>query len=305
MTAITNSTLAFYNRTSMQLGDLRGQAEALQTQIATGQRLSRSSQDPVAASRLRALERADRLGEIDADNARRAAQDLELAASALEAMGADIIRARELALWAASDTVGASQRATIAAELDQLRLRLMATANSPDISGNALFGGETSGRAYEMGAGGAIAYVGSPASGLLDLGQGQVITRGLTGPEVLAFDVGGTPTDIFAFLAALSAALTGGAPDPAGAARDALSGLDAALDTLARSQAVVGTRLAWIEAIQERQIDQAEQRAAQKAETGGVDLTSAIAQMQQLLTVLEASQAGFSRLAGLSLFDRI
>lgn len=305
MTAITNSTLAFYRRTASQMGDLRGQAEALQQQLSTGQRLSRSSDDPVAASRLRSLDRADRLGEIDAVNAARAAQDLGLVSSALESIGADIIRARELALWAASDTVGDTERASIAAELDQLRLRLMATANSPDTSGNALFGGEASGKAYELGAGGVISYVGSPASGSIDLGQGQAITRGLTGPEVLNFNAGGTPTDIFAFLATLSAAINGGSPDPAGAARDGLAGLDEALDTLTRSQTVVGTRLAWIDVIQDRQVDQAASRATQKADTGGVDLAGTIAQMQQLLTVLEASQAGFTRLAGLSLFDRI
>jgi flagellar hook-associated protein 3 FlgL len=305
MTAITNSTQAFYRRTTLQMGTLRAQAEDLQNALSTGRRLNRSSDDPVAASRLRMLERADRLGTIDTGNARRAGDDLQLAASALELMGSDIIRARELALWAASTTASDADRSAIASELEQLRLRLMATANSTDTGGNALFGGEASGKAYAIDAAGVISYIGSPASGEIDLGQGQVITRGLTGPEVLSFISGGSPTDIFLQLAGLATALQGGAADPATAARDAMAGLDDALDSLTRSQTVAGSRLAWIEVIQERQVDQSETRATQKKDTGGVDFTGTVAELQQVLTVLEASQAGFTRLAGLSLFNSI
>lgn len=305
MNAITNSTQAFYRRSTLHMSGLRETAEGLQNQLATGQRLVRSSDDPVAASRLRMLARADRLGTIDAGNAKRASDDLQLAASALESIGSDIIRARELALWAASDTVGVSERNAIGSELEQLRLRLMATANSMDTSGNALFGGEASGRAYAVGGGGVISYVGSPASGEIDLGQGQIITRGLTGPEVLNYTSGGVPTDLFAQIATLAAALQGGSADPAGAARDALTGFDDALDSLTRAQTVAGSRIAWIEVIQDRQVDQAQSRATQTADTGGVDFAATVAELQQILTVLEASQAGFARLADLTLFDSI
>lgn len=305
MTAITNSTLAFYRRASLQMGGLREAAESLQNQLATGQRISRSSEDPVAASRLRSLDRADVLGNIDASNARRASEDLQLTASALEAIGSDIIRARELALWAASDTLGDAERTTIGSELNLLRDRMMANANSLDSSGNALFGGESSGRAYEVGTGGVITYIGTGASGEIELGQGQTITRGLTGPEVLDFTTGGVPTDLFAHIAALSLALQGGSTDPATAARDSLAGLDDALSSLTRAQTVAGSRIAWIDVIQERQTDQSLTRAQQKADTGGVDFAGTVAELQQMLTVLEASQAGFTRLAGISLFDNI
>lgn len=305
MTGVTNGTLAFYRRSQLQMGNLRSTAESLQNQLSTGERLSRPSDDPVAASQLRMLGRADRLGTIDASNAQRASQDLQLAGAAMEAIGSDIIRARELALWASSDTVGETERLAIGAELDQLRLRLLATANSRDGSGNALFGGETSGAAYALDGSGAISYIGTATSGDIDLGQGQVVARGLTGPEVLSFNSGGAATDVFAHIAALAAALQGGSADPAAAARDAMGGFDDALDALTRSQTVAGSRLAWIDIIQERQISQAQTRATQTADTGGVEFASTVAELQKILTVLEASQAGFARLSNLSLFDNI
>ena len=49
------STGAFYDRATLSIGGLRQRAEDLQQQIGKGERLSRSSDDPVAASRLRVL----------------------------------------------------------------------------------------------------------------------------------------------------------------------------------------------------------------------------------------------------------
>lgn len=304
MTTITNGTLAFYRRAALQMGDLRRSAEDLQNQLSTGERLTRSSDDPVAASRLRMLARDERLATIDATNARRTAENLELAGNALETIASDLIRARELALWAASETLGDTERKAIGEELEQLRIRIMSAANARDAGGNALFGGETSGNAYEMNGAGVVSYIGTASAGEIDLGQGQMLSRGQTGPEVLNFTTGGTATDVFAFLGTLATELQAGA-DPVTAARDALPGMDDAIDALTRAQTVAGTRIAWIEVIQDRQIDQSQTRAQRTSDAGGVPFAQTVAELQQMLTVLEASQAGFTRLAGLTLFDKI
>lgn len=305
MSTVTNSTLAFYSRSRLQMSGLREQAETLQARLATGERIARSSDDPLAASKLRTLQRTQQLSEVDAGNARRASEDLTLASGGLESLASDLIRVRELAVWAATDTIGEVERDSIASEIESLRLRILDTANGLDGSGNALFGGEGSGKAYELDATGAAVYVGTGTSGMIDLGQGQSVTRGFTGPEVFEFTDGGVPTDVFAFLANFAAALRGGAADPAVAARDAMSGLDEALETATRAQTVAGSRIAWLDIVQERQVDQSFTRSQQIADTGGVDFSSTIAELQQLLTVLEASQASFARLSNLSLFNEI
>lgn len=305
MNAVTNSTLAFYARSRLQMGGLREQAESLQGQLSTGERLSRSSDDPVAASRLRTLQRAEQLGKVDAAIARAASDDLQLTAGGLESVAADLVRVRELAVWAATETIGETERNAIATEIEDLRLRILDSANALDSSGGALFGGEGSGKAYEVDGSGAVTYIGTSASGEIDLGQGQSVTRGFTGPEVFDFTDGGVATDIFAHLAAFASAIRGGAADPAVAARDAMSGLDEALETVTRAQTVTGSRVAWLDVVQDRQVDQSFTRTSQIADTGGVDFASTIAELQQLLTVLEASQASFSRLSNLSLFDKI
>lgn len=305
MTGVTNSTLAFHARSRLQMGSLREQAETLQARLATGERLSRSSDDPVAAARLRSLQRAEQLAKVDAANARRASEDLQMTEGSLESVANDLVRVRELTVWAASETIGQSEREAIATEIDSLRLRILDAANAMDSGGGALFGGEGGTKAYEVDGTGAVVYIGSGTSSTIDLGQGQSVARGFTGPEVFAFTDNGTPTDIFAHLAALSLAIRGGAADPAAAARDAMAGVDEALDNVTRAQTVTGSRVAWLDVVQDRQVDQSFTRTGQIAEAGGVEFASTIAELQQLLTVLEASQASFARLSALSLFDQI
>jgi len=75
------------------------------------------------------------------------------------------------------------------------------------------------------------------------------------------------------------------------------------LDAITSAQTVVGSRLSWIDMSTERQQAMSEARSSQQQDIGTPDLGSALARLQELSTVLQASQASFSKLAGLSLFD--
>lgn len=301
----TVSTSSFYERAASDIAALRSRAEEVQAAMGRGQRLARSSDDPVAAARMRNLTRKDSFAAIDATSAARATSELQLADSTLSSFADQVIRLRELALQAANATLTPGQRAGIGAEVSQLHGELIRLANSRDSIGHALFGGETSGQAYLIDAAGNPVYAGTASAGELPLGDGQTVTRGLTGPEFLSFNVNGTATDLFAVTAALATALSSAAGDPAQAARDALAGLDAGLDAITTAQTVVGTRLNWIDVNLDRQTRLSEMRAGEEADVGGTDIAAAVTQLQEIMTVLEASQASFARLASLSLFDAI
>lgn len=305
MAIVSTSTSAFFERSRADMKDLRSQAEALQSQLSSGSKLSRSSDDPVAASRLRALSRLEKLSDVDTANADRAGADLTLADAALGDMAEVIVRAQELVTQAGNDTLSSDQRAAIGRELDAIFDTLVSRANARDSNGHALFGGETPGDAYSLDASGNATYVGTANSGELPLGEGQVVTRSLTGPEFFSFSVNGTPTDLLAVVKDLAGALQGGVADPAGAARDALGALQTGLDTLTTAQTIVGTRLSWIELTSERRTDLSELRSTEEADLGATDIASSVATLQETLLVLEASQASFSKLAGLSLFNQL
>lgn len=308
MTILTKGTAAFYDRNITQMAGLRREAERLQQQITTGERLEVSSDDPVAASRLRNLSRQDRLAAVDGANAQRAGNALREADAALAGMANDLIRARELTVQAANGTLSPAQRRLIGEELSQLHSSLIASANSRGSDTRPLFAGQTDGLAYLVDAAGNTAYSGTAGAGEITLGEGISVKRGVTGPEVFAFTHEGTVTDTLSFLKGLADALKGAAADPAAAvaaAGAALGGFDGALDSLNRAQTIIGVRAAWVETVQDRQNVTSLARAQEATHTGGVDLATTITQLQQMLTVLEASQASFVRIGQLSLFNTI
>ena len=304
---INLSTGAFYERSSTQIGSLRARAETLQKQIGTGQRLEKSSDDPVAAARLRMLDREERISKVDTRNSESAENNLKFTDEALSQIAVMISRARELALHAANATTSDDQRVSIATELDGLRESLLGLANGRNASGHALFGGQAIGNAYDMDpVTGAATYVGTDTLDAVEIGDDQSITPGNTGPQVFAFEnADGNATDLFAELGALSSALRNGGPGAADAAREGLTALDSGFEKVTTAQTVLGSRMAWLELMSERRVDNLERIADERSTVGGADLAVTMTRLQEMMTVLEASQSSFVRLANLNLFTML
>lgn len=298
---ISLSTSAFYEQSARQIASLRAEADDLQRQIGTGQRLSRSSDDPVAAARLRTLDRSQRLAEIDQQNSDLAQTDLKLTDDALGSVTDLITRAQVLATQAASDTVNDEQRAAIGLEIAGLKESLLVIANTRSGAGHALFGGQAPGAAY-VGTGAGASYLGTPSVDAVDLGTGQTVTPSVTGPEVFQFDVAGSPTDLFRVLGDLAAALQSGSGQVA-ASHAALDGLDVALDKVTTVQTVIGARMGWVEMMDQRREATGELMSDEQSSVGGADLATTMTRLQEITTVLQASQASFVRLSNLTLFD--
>jgi flagellar hook-associated protein 3 FlgL len=295
------STRAFYERSTTSMGDLRARADGLQATIGGRSRLTRSSNDPVAASRLRSLAQAAAVQTVNSANADRAAADLTLADGALGSFADSIGRARELAMQAASGTLTDTQRSALGSELSQIHAHMLALANTRDGSGHALFGGDASGPAYVTDANGAASYAGTATSGQLDLGDGASVTRSLTGPEFLTVMVNGTATDIMAVVKQVAEGVMG--PGGQAAAQSALSAFDAGTSAVATAQAVVGSRLSWTDMAVQRQVKMSELRESEAFDLNGGDLATNIIDLQHMMVVLQASQASFAKLSSLSLFD--
>lgn len=302
MSSLSTSFGGFFERSITQMNGLRKQIDRTQTQIATGARIERGSQDPAGAAALRVLDRRARLGEAASSNAVQVTQELGLADRELQGVSALLQRARELAVAAASDPIGANGRAAIANELGQLEAELFARANATAPGGDPLFAGLAAGPAFTRDASGAVTYAGTLEVPAVALAPGTAIERGLAGAQIFEFTHNGAPTSSFAVLAALTTALTSGAPDPAAAARDAIAGLDSALDSVSRAQTIIGTRAVWAEMIQTEQQNRAVDLAERRSQVGDTQIGEAIVRLSQAMTALEASQSAFARVSGLNLF---
>jgi len=297
---VTVSTSAFYGRANQQIGSLRTRAEAMQEQIGTGKRLTRSSDDPAAAARLRSLDRRERLSMVDQSNSDRAATDLKLADDAVSSMADIVIRAKELSLQARSTVLNDAGHKVIATEISNLRQQLLTLANARDAAGHALFGGEAAGEPYVETAG-VVSYQGVGMAPKTDLGDGQSVQRSMTGPDIVSF----SGTDLFAVLGTLAAGLASGGATALGAAGDALGLLDAGLEKVTTAQTVIGTRQAWVETIDDRRTATTDLISEERINVGGADLAGTITRLKELMTVLEASQASFVRLSGIRMFNQL
>jgi len=112
-----------------------------QTQIATGRKVNKPSDDPLAAARIGELEAS--LSRIDQyqSNALLAQNRLGLEEEALVGVVNGLQRIRELAVQANNATTGPESRQAVAVELRQQLQNLLALANTTDGQGRYLFAG--------------------------------------------------------------------------------------------------------------------------------------------------------------------
>ncbi len=110
---------------------------------------------------------------------------------------------------------------------------------------------------------------------------------------------------MFSVLGNLAAALTTGGGTATQASSYALASLDAGLEKVTTAQTVIGARLNWVDLMTERRENNAERIADERADVGGADIAVTMSRLQETLTVLEATQASFVRLANLSLFSML
>lgn len=135
------STANSYDRTIDVLQKRQSELSRLQTQLATGKRVQKASDDPVSATlsetaRNRLARNEADLRSLDASRA-----SLQQAESGLAESGELIQQVRDLLIAAGNATYGPNEREDIARQMESLRERLIGVANLKDNAGRTLFGG--------------------------------------------------------------------------------------------------------------------------------------------------------------------
>lgn len=290
-----------------RMSEVSRQVDSTQAQISTGRRTSEPADDPIAFARSAVLRR-----ELAAANATQRAIDagsrrLEASDTALESLGNLAQRARELALQGANGSYSADDRRTFALELTELTAQAHTIADSRDSEGQRLFAGATAaGPAYAPDAAGTLVWQGAGQAPPVTIDAGSVAS-GITVPAIFGVtDAAANTRDLFASLVALQAALA--EPDPALRAAGMATGiadLDGHVTRIADTRGLLGARLARLGSETERLEKGQLATASDLSRLESLDMPEAIARLQRLLTVLEAAQASFVRVSGLSLWDEL
>jgi len=293
------ATSQMYSRPMSLMTQLTAAADKTQTQIATTKLGITAASDAAAYIKLQQIQRATTGDATYKSNITIAQGVVAQTDQTLEGVETQMQRALELATRAKSDTLSASDRASIGEELDSIRDTLFALANTKDdIRGQPLFGGATGDTAYVKNADGSISFAGTGEPSAIPIGDGESVQPTISGERV--FSPAGA--DMFAVLGSLSAALKSGT-DVQAAGAAALDGINASLDTVALARASVGARGARLDLQADRLTDVAETRETTRSGIEDTDIPTAVANLQKTLTVLQATQASFTKLTSVSLFD--
>ena len=294
------STSMFYDNAASRLSKMGERASLLQTQIATGKKIQQASDDPNAAAQLAELDRKDADAEVYASNMTLAGSLLDQADGVLSQINAQLTRATELATQAGNGTQTDATRKMISTELKSIIGAIAGLANTTNVRGQPLFGTPEGTQAVKDNGNGTFTYATTNVSEV-PIADGQTVQATESASRI--FDLGNNKDTLNA-LSQLAAALDAGG-DVSAAVAQGLDDLKASVDQVANVQASVGARSARIDLQQQLLATGNTDRADLRQKLESVDTTQAIVQLQQMMTALSATQASFSKLSNLSLFDYI
>lgn len=292
------STGLFYDRASTRMTSLTAQATKLMTQVSTGKKLISPSEDVAAAQQIAEFDRKDADAAAYAGNMTLGASLLQQADSTLDTISSQLQRAVELATQATTGTAGPDNRKVIGLELQSIVGTLVGLANTQDSNGQPLFGSASGTAAVVQNNDGSFTYNAAPALAAIPIADGQTLQPTETAARIFTSSAG----DTLAIISDFAATLASGA-ELTDSDRSALDKIVTADEQVGVVRASVGARAARVE-LQQSLLETANtDRAELRSSIEDVDVTKAITELQKTITVLSATQASFSKLSQLSLFD--
>ncbi|MFD1034227.1 flagellar hook-associated protein FlgL [Sphingomonas hankookensis] len=324
------STASFYNRSTKQMSLLNNDLNRLNTELSTQKRLNVASQDSTSWMLLGGIKKDDADSAAFRANITLSRGLLAQSDTALANADERLVRVRELATRASSETLNDKDKAAIATELTEIRDGLLAIANSRDVRGHPVFGGTGETAFAQDATTGAITYTGNASVANVRIGESSNVQVGLDGRRVFGGDPDTPGTvDVFAMIddlvKAMGISFTEAPVDPdappvdpanppvfdpavpraefATKIRTVLGQLDRAEAQVTSARASSGARAARLE-IESTQLDTIGlDREEARSALEDTDLSTTMVEFQKTVTILSATQASIAKLAGLSLFN--
>lgn len=164
---------------------LRQQSEIAKTQaqISSGKRINKPSDDPASAARAQELHQASSQFDQFDRNSTFAESRLSLEETALGSVSNVLLRMKELALSANTDTIAAHDSDAFLAEVEQQLSELIDYANTLDSNGDYLFAGNN-GDTQPFSGNNPVSYAGDDGAQTVQIGPGRTVTTSHSGVDV-------------------------------------------------------------------------------------------------------------------------
>lgn len=298
---------------------LEAQARLQRTQeeLASGKRLLNPSDDPVATAQIQSIRSELSRIETMQSNISRASSELAMVEDSVASVEGLLMRARELAVRGANDSLSLQDREIIATEVDALREQLIATANTQSSDGDYIYAGYAVSAAPYTDATVNATYAGDTGVRAINIAPGLTVNTRFAGEAV--FGQGSAATgqlNAFEALAVLSAGLRGNASAAITSLTNngnavtqdeainiSMQALDTNLETVRSVRTQLGVRMNRVD---DQQALNANFNVRLQETLSGLedlDYTKAITEMNLQMVALEAAQMAYTKTQSLSLFN--
>jgi flagellar hook-associated protein 3 FlgL len=317
------STAQIYSNGTNGILKLQSDIYKIQNQEATGKKVVNPSDDPVAAAQILLVSQAKSVNELYIDNQGTASSTLSSLDSTLQSIYDELSDVYSSAVQAGNASYSDAQRADIATELSQNLTNLLSLANTQDGNGRYIFAGTKSTTEpftvntgadsttdYSSSGNSYVTYNGNDGEQALQVGTSQYVTTNETGSNVFmrVKDESGTATggSVFDAVQNLVEYLnTAGGTASDAEYTQALSDIQAAMDTVSIRQAAVGASESALTTMTSISEDKKTQYEARLSDLQDLDLVAATTEITLKQTQLSAAASSFASSSQLSLFDYI
>ena len=270
-----------YDSVAINLSQLSARQAKAAQEAQTGVRVNLPSDDPVAAAQLARLAASQSQTAARRASINQVKGDAELSESTLQQASDLVASAKDLAIQGGNGTLGASERASLALQVKDIKDQMVGLANTKGSTGY-LFGGSANQTTPFSSTG---AFTGNDDDHVIDIGNSTPTAVNASGAKAFTI-AGNNGRDVFADLDALYTALNGN--DTAGISAS-LDGIDKSRSQITTAQASVGITLNKLDASDSllSSIDLQDSKSIE--EVGAADPAKAYSNLTQLNNALQQS----------------
>lgn len=270
-------------------------------QMASGDRLLKPSDDPLATVRLQGIDKElSALSQYE-KNAEQVKSRLGQEETQIDAMKDVLLRLRDMTVEAGNGSYELAERQALTQEMDSLKQTLLDLANARNEEGHYLFSGsKTDVAAIAETAPGVFSYQGD------DYQRQVAIANGVTIPsndsaERLLFDGGNLLQQVHDFIGVLDTT----AGDISTQVGDMLNNLDRGIGSVTRTLTDIGGRVNGLEQVVAAHGEMQVFGQGLHNELSALDYGEAAMNMQQMLLALQSTQKAYVNVNQLSLFTTL
>ena len=303
------STHLMFDNATQQMSTSQTNLAKSQAQLAQGKQVINPSDAPDQAATIQRLKsimsrQASYQTTLNSVQTRLREED-----STLQSVSDLLIRAKEVAVQAANDTLSLSNRKALGVEMQGLRDQILSLANSKDSSGNYIFAGSRVNTApFVSVAGGSPQYVGDQTRMTVKVGENRSMQINRSGTDVftpVSRTLPNGSVEGVGFFTSLDDLIKGiNTADPL-RIQGGVGEMDKLLEGLTFAQANIGSGLKGIDQQNSVIEDTVLNLTTTLSSFEDLDYTSAITKMNQQMMSLEAAQSSFAKISQLNLFNFI